>query len=293
MLDAVRVLEDIGVRRSAYVRSALRTLLVHRKDDLPVFDEAFQVFWRQRKDRTSTMDLRSMGEQRRYRRVEGRAAAPGRVGRRRRRPGRGPGGGRRSHRPDAHVQRPRGAAGAGLRRLHAGGGPPGEAAHGVAGLEPRRSPDAAQGARQGAGPGRAKDAALQRAVRRRAGAPEAEAAQGEASKAGGHLRRERLHGALHADAGALPAQPVRRAGEPGRGLPVRHPADAGDQAPGAARHRPGRDGGRQGGAGLVRRDAHRRGAGGVQLSLGAAGRWAGAPSSSSCRTAGTAASRRC
>ena len=77
MLDAVRVLEDIGVRRSAYVRAALRTLLVHRKDDLPVFDEAFQVFWRQRKDRMSTLDLRSMGEQRRYRRVEAGPPPPG------------------------------------------------------------------------------------------------------------------------------------------------------------------------------------------------------------------------
>ena len=77
MLDAVRVLEDIGVRRGPYVRSALRTLLVHRKDDLPVFDEAFQVFWRQRKDRMSTMDLRSMGEQRRYRRVEAGPPPPG------------------------------------------------------------------------------------------------------------------------------------------------------------------------------------------------------------------------
>ncbi len=77
MLDAVRVLEDIGVRRSAYVRAALRTLLVHRKDDLPIFDEAFQVFWRQRKDRTSTMDLRSMGEQRRFRRVEAGPPPPG------------------------------------------------------------------------------------------------------------------------------------------------------------------------------------------------------------------------
>ena len=77
MLDAVRVLEDIGVTRGPYVRSALRTLLVHRKDDLPVFDEAFQVFWRQRKDRMSTMDLRSMGEQRRYRRVEAGPPPPG------------------------------------------------------------------------------------------------------------------------------------------------------------------------------------------------------------------------
>ena len=70
MLDAVRVLEDIGLRRRGDVHAALRTLLVHRREDLPVFDEAFSVFWRQRKDQTFTMDLRSMGEQRRYRYVE-------------------------------------------------------------------------------------------------------------------------------------------------------------------------------------------------------------------------------
>ena len=51
---------------------------MHRRDDLPVFDEAFDVFWRQRKDRISTMDLRSMGEQRRYRRVEAGPPPPGR-----------------------------------------------------------------------------------------------------------------------------------------------------------------------------------------------------------------------
>ena len=79
MLDAVRVLEDVGVSRRADVRSALRTLLVHRKDDLPVFDEAFEVFWLQRKDRMSSLDLRSMGEQRRYQRVEGAPPPPGRA----------------------------------------------------------------------------------------------------------------------------------------------------------------------------------------------------------------------
>ncbi len=77
MVDAVRVLEDIGVSRRTDVWSALRTLLVHRKDDLPVFDEAFDAFWRQRKDSTSSLDLRSMGEQRRYRRVEAGPPPPG------------------------------------------------------------------------------------------------------------------------------------------------------------------------------------------------------------------------
>ncbi len=70
MLDAVQVLDEIGFSRKTDVRAALRTLLVHRRDDLPVFDEAFDVFWRQRKESTSTMDLRSMGERRRYRSVE-------------------------------------------------------------------------------------------------------------------------------------------------------------------------------------------------------------------------------
>ncbi len=79
MVDAVRVLEDIGVERRADVWSALRTLLVHRKDDLPVFDEAFEVFWRQCKARMSSLDLRSMGEQRRYRRVEAGPPPPGQL----------------------------------------------------------------------------------------------------------------------------------------------------------------------------------------------------------------------
>ncbi len=80
MLDAVRVLEDIGIRRRMEVRSTLRTLMVHRKEDLPVFDEAFAVFWRQRKNRLSSLDLRSMGEQRRYRRIEAGPPPPNGVG---------------------------------------------------------------------------------------------------------------------------------------------------------------------------------------------------------------------
>ena len=79
MVDAVRVLEDIGMTRRVDVWSALRTLLVHRREDLPLFDEAFEVFWRQRKDRMSSLDLRSMGEQRRYRRVEAGPPPPGRA----------------------------------------------------------------------------------------------------------------------------------------------------------------------------------------------------------------------
>ena len=77
MIDAVQVLEDIGIYRRMDVRAALRTLMVHRREDLPVFDEAFSVFWRQRKNRLSSLDLRSMGEQRRYRRIEAGPPPPG------------------------------------------------------------------------------------------------------------------------------------------------------------------------------------------------------------------------
>ena len=67
MIDVVRALDLIGVTRKRDFRQTLRTLLVHRQPDLAVFDEAFDVFWRPPKDEWTTMDLRSMGEQRRFR----------------------------------------------------------------------------------------------------------------------------------------------------------------------------------------------------------------------------------
>lgn len=67
MLDLVRATEDIPVGRKQDFRQAARCLLAHRKQDLPVFDEAFQVFWRRPAHGKSTRDLRSMGEERRYR----------------------------------------------------------------------------------------------------------------------------------------------------------------------------------------------------------------------------------
>ena len=67
MLDVLRALEyvDIGRRQDFY--HTLRALLVHRRRDIPLFDEAFRTFWRRPPDRSTTMDLRSLGEQRRYR----------------------------------------------------------------------------------------------------------------------------------------------------------------------------------------------------------------------------------
>lgn len=55
---------DIGNRSDFYF--TLRTLLIHRHQDLEPFDEAFRVFWRRRPDDRSTMDLRALGERRRF-----------------------------------------------------------------------------------------------------------------------------------------------------------------------------------------------------------------------------------
>ena len=67
MLDLVRATETIPIGRKQDFRYAARCLLVHRKPDLPLFDDAFQIFWRRPAHGLSTRDLRSMGEERRYR----------------------------------------------------------------------------------------------------------------------------------------------------------------------------------------------------------------------------------
>jgi len=67
ILDLVQATEHLPVSRKEDFRQAARCLLVHRKQDLPIFDEAFQVFWRRPAGDQTTHDLRSMGEQRRYR----------------------------------------------------------------------------------------------------------------------------------------------------------------------------------------------------------------------------------
>ncbi|HEX9163224.1 MAG TPA: VWA domain-containing protein, partial [Thermoanaerobaculia bacterium] len=45
-------------------------LLVHRREDIPRFDEAFEFFWRSRGRELTSMDLRALGERRRYRKPQ-------------------------------------------------------------------------------------------------------------------------------------------------------------------------------------------------------------------------------
>jgi uncharacterized protein with von Willebrand factor type A (vWA) domain len=65
MLDVAAALEHIDIGRRSDLYFALQSLLIHRQQDLQIFDEAFRVFWRRPPDGWSTTDLRAMGEQRR------------------------------------------------------------------------------------------------------------------------------------------------------------------------------------------------------------------------------------
>ena len=67
VLDLVRATEYAPMGRKQDFYQAARCLLVHRKQDQALFDEAFQVFWRKPASGQTTRDLRTMGEQRRYR----------------------------------------------------------------------------------------------------------------------------------------------------------------------------------------------------------------------------------
>jgi len=66
MIDVAKALEYVDVGRRADFYVTLRTLLVHRPQDFPLFDEAFRTFWRRPHGEWSTDDLRAMGEQRRF-----------------------------------------------------------------------------------------------------------------------------------------------------------------------------------------------------------------------------------
>jgi uncharacterized protein len=62
MLDAVEALTCIDVGRQGEVKAALRTLLVHRHEDLARFDAAFDLHFRARREAGSGLPLTSLGE---------------------------------------------------------------------------------------------------------------------------------------------------------------------------------------------------------------------------------------
>lgn len=68
MIDLVAALQFISIGRRSDFYHAARALLVHRREDIPLFDEAFEFFWRSRGREPSSLDLRALGEKRRFRR---------------------------------------------------------------------------------------------------------------------------------------------------------------------------------------------------------------------------------
>ena len=63
-LAVVHALEHIDIGRRTDFYHALRSLLIHRPQDLALFDEAFRIFWRRPPEDWTTHDLHAMGEQR-------------------------------------------------------------------------------------------------------------------------------------------------------------------------------------------------------------------------------------
>ncbi len=66
MLEVATALQHVDLGRRSDFYYTLQTLLVHRAQDLPIFEEAFRVFWRAPRGERTAHDLRAMGERRRF-----------------------------------------------------------------------------------------------------------------------------------------------------------------------------------------------------------------------------------
>jgi hypothetical protein len=66
MLDVASALAHVDIGRRSDFYFTLQSLLIHRQQDLAMFDEAFRVFWRRPPGEWAPDDLRALGEQRRF-----------------------------------------------------------------------------------------------------------------------------------------------------------------------------------------------------------------------------------
>ena len=74
--EVAAALSHVDVGRRADFYHTLRSLLIHRADDLATFDEAFRVFWRRPHGDWTEKDLSAMGEKRRSGAPEYESEAP-------------------------------------------------------------------------------------------------------------------------------------------------------------------------------------------------------------------------
>src|SRR5712691_4819770 len=68
MIDLVTALQFISIGNRSDFYHAARGLFVQRREDIALFHEPFEVFWRSRGRALTSLDLRALGERRRYRR---------------------------------------------------------------------------------------------------------------------------------------------------------------------------------------------------------------------------------
>lgn len=60
MIDLINALEHVGLRRRDDVYFTMRTVLVHRREHLALFDQAFDYFWRRHADGSVALDLNDL-----------------------------------------------------------------------------------------------------------------------------------------------------------------------------------------------------------------------------------------
>ena len=84
MMDVGRALAHIQLGRKQDFYYTLRAHLVTHKKEIDYFDEAFDLFWRRPSDGFTTLNLQSLGEERRKKKTQFSAAAGGQPERERR-----------------------------------------------------------------------------------------------------------------------------------------------------------------------------------------------------------------
>ncbi len=67
VIDLVDALEHINIGEKQDFYHAARSLLVHKREDIPIFDEAFELFWTKPSDGWTSLDLQGLGGRRRRR----------------------------------------------------------------------------------------------------------------------------------------------------------------------------------------------------------------------------------
>jgi len=68
LADFARALRHVSIGRRSDFYHAARSLFVRRREEIVIFDEAFEVFWRKPAEGATSLDLRAMGERRRLKR---------------------------------------------------------------------------------------------------------------------------------------------------------------------------------------------------------------------------------